>query len=87
MAQGREDCGSIKIGNRADIVVFDFDKPHLQPVHDILSNIIFSAEASDICLSMIDGEVVYKDGYFSNIDTERVIYEVNRTSKRILSEL
>ena len=87
MAQGREDCGSIKIGNRADIVVFDFDKPHLQPVHDILSNIIFSAEASDICLSMIDGEVVYKDGYFTNIDTERVIYEVNRTSKRILSEL
>jgi len=87
MAQGRKDCGKIKVGNRADIVVYDLDKPHLQPIHDALSNILFSAQASDICFSMIDGTVVYKDGQLTQIDGERVIYEVNRINKRILGQL
>ncbi len=86
-AQGRKDTGGIKVGNRADIVVYDFDKPHLQPVHDVLSNIIFSAQASDICLNMVDGEVLYKDGELLTMDSERVIYESNRINKRILGEL
>lgn len=87
LSQGREDCGKIKVGNRADIIVFDMDKPHLYPVHDILSNIIFSAQAEDICFSMIDGVVVYKNGELTQIDSERVIYEVNSINKRILSQL
>lgn len=87
ISQGREDCGMIKVGNRADIIVFDIDKAHLQPVHDALSNIIFAGQAEDICLSMIDGKVVYKEGSLITIDEERVIYEVNQRSKRILDEL
>jgi len=87
IAQGRNDCGSIKVGNRADIVIYDLDKPHLQPAHDILSNIVFSAQSDDICLSMIDGDVVYKNGIFTRIDSERVIYEVNRIKRRILSQI
>lgn len=87
LAQGRHDCGSIKVGNRADIIVFDMDKPHLQPIHDVLSNIIFSAQSDDICLSMIDGKIVCRDGQFTLIDSERVIYETNRIKERILSEI
>ena len=87
ISQGRMDCGSVKVGNRADIVIYDMDKPHLQPVFDILSNIIYSAGAEDICLTMIDGKVVYKDGEFSNIDREKVIYKSNEIKNRILSEL
>ena len=87
LAQRRKNCGSIKVGNNADIVVFDLDKPHLQPIHDLLANILFSAQSSDICLSMIDGNIVYKNGEITSIDTEKVIYEVNRISKKIVSEL
>lgn len=87
ISQGRNDCGCIKVGNRADIVIFDMDKPHLQPVHDVMSNIIYSAQSDDICLSMIDGAIVYENGSLTMIDSERVIYEVKRISKRILSQL
>ncbi|GAA0076283.1 amidohydrolase [Clostridium sp. CTA-5] len=78
VSQGREDCGCIKVGNRADIIIYDFDKPHMQPAFDVLANIFYSAQASDICLSMIDGNVVYKNGIFTNIDMEKVYYNVNR---------
>ncbi|EJO5347377.1 amidohydrolase [Clostridium botulinum] len=77
-AQGRNDCGRIKVGNRADIVIYDFDKPHMQPVHDVLANLIYSAQSDDICLTIIDGNIVYKDGSFTNIDIEKVYYNVNK---------
>jgi 5-methylthioadenosine/S-adenosylhomocysteine deaminase len=87
LSQGRMDTGSIKVGNKADIIVFDMDKGHLQPVFDVLANIVYSASADDICLTMIDGKVVYKDGEFANIDSEKVIFESNKIKDRILSEL
>jgi 5-methylthioadenosine/S-adenosylhomocysteine deaminase len=86
-AQGRLDCGSIMVGNKADLVVFDMDKPHLQPVFDEMANIVFSAQSEDICMTMIDGRVVYKDGEFKTIDIERVKFEAVSTKDRILSEL
>ncbi len=87
LSQGRTDCGIIKVGNKADLIIIDMDKPHLQPVFDVLANVVYSAQSDDICLSMIDGKVVYKDGVFTSIDTERVIYESNRIKDRILSQL
>lgn len=87
MAQGRTDCGSLKVGNKADLIIYDLDKAHLQPIHDLLSNIVFSAQSDDICFSMIDGKVVYKNGETTFIDSERVIYEANKITKRILNEL
>lgn len=86
-AQGREDCGSIKVGNKADLVVFDMDKPHLQPVFDELANILYSGQSDDICMTMIDGQIVYKDGEFKTIDIEKVMHKAVGIKERILSEL
>ena len=87
ISQGRKDTGSIKVGNKADLIVIDLDKPHLQPVFDVLANVMYSAQSDDICLSMIDGNVVYKNGEFANIDVERVVFESNKIKTRILSQL
>ena len=78
LAQGRKDCGAIAVGNRADIVVYNLESAHLQPVYDILSNILFASRASDIVLTMIDGRVLYEDGEYTTIDIERVIAEAKR---------
>lgn len=87
LSQGRADCGSIKVGNRADIVIYDLDKPHLQPVFDVLSNIMYSAQSNDICLSMIDGNIVYKNGVFTGIDLEKVMFHANRIKEEKLAQL
>ena len=87
LAQGRTDCGALEVGSRADIVVYDLDKPHLQPVYEALPNLFYAADASDICLNMIDGEVVYRDGVLTRIDEEKVKAEARSRSARILSEL
>lgn len=87
LCQGRKNCGKIEEGMRADLIVMDLDRPHMQPDFDTVSNIVFSAQSSDIVLNMIDGRVVYKNGEYLTIDRERVIFEANKSFERILGEL
>ena len=86
-AQGRGDCGVLAEGKRADLVVFDIDTPWLCPVHDMATNLIYSANGSDIVLTMCDGKVLYKDGEYKTIDIEKAKAEVVRSVGEVLTEL
>lgn len=87
MAQGREDCGCIKEGNKADLIVLDISGPHMQPVHDILNNLVYSACGGDVVLTMADGRILYENGTYTTIDIEKVIYQAGRATKQILGAL
>lgn len=87
LMQGRKGAGLIKEGFRADIIAVNLDVPHMQPDYDTLSNVVFSAQSSDIVLNMIDGRVVFRDGEFKFADKERIIYEANAAFKNILRKL
>lgn len=86
-AQGRKDCGSLKVGNKADLIAVNLDAPHMCPAHDIKANLVFSASASDVVLTMADGEVLYRDGDFLTIDIEKTKAETLKAVNRILGEL
>ncbi len=86
-AQGRTDCGVIKRGNRADLVVLDLNRANMYPDFDTLNNIVYSAEKSDVVMTVVDGRVLYKNGEFLTIDLEKIGYEVNRTVSEIVSEV
>lgn len=87
LSQGRGDCGALAIGNKADVVVYDLRKPHLQPVHDALSNLMFAARSSDVALTMVDGRVLYRDGHCLTIDVGRVMSECARIVEEKLARL
>ncbi len=65
--------GSIEIGKKADIVVMNLRKPHLQPVYDIYSTIIYSAMASDIENVFVNGIPVILDSKHQFIDEDEII--------------
>jgi len=71
-AQGRFFCGEIKVGNKADLVVIDLDRPHLTPVHDVLNTLVYSANGADVIMTICDGKVLYENGDFKTIDIEKV---------------
>lgn len=87
VSQGRKDCGALKTGNKADLIVLDTAVPHMHPVHNMVNNVVYSASGSDIVLTMVDGKVLYKDGEYVTIDTEKAIFETEKATKGILSQL
>ena len=86
-SQGRWDCGKIEEGCKADLIVLDISGPHMHPVHDLITNIVYSASGSDVVLTMADGKVLYEDGEYKTIDIEKTIAGVERSAKRISREL
>lgn len=87
LSQGRTDCGNIAVGNKADLIVLDIDTPWMKPVDDLVGALIYSAQGSDVVLTMVDGEVLYKNGEYLTIDVERALSEVQASRKRILAQL
>lgn len=87
LSQGREDCGDVKVGNRADLVVLASDTPWMVPCDDLTGALVYSAQGSDVVLTMVDGKVLYKDGMYTTIDIERALAEVTASRKRIMAQL
>ncbi|CCK78393.1 MtaD: 5-methylthioadenosine/S-adenosylhomocysteine deaminase [Desulfobacula toluolica Tol2] len=54
--------GSIEKGKSADIVLVDMDKPHVTPMYDPFSTLVYSSKASDVSLVMVDGKVLVQEG-------------------------
>ncbi|PKM73607.1 MAG: hypothetical protein CVU91_04810 [Firmicutes bacterium HGW-Firmicutes-16] len=81
--QGREDVGSLEPGMKADIIAFDLDRPHLIPNFDPLALLTYAAQGSDVCMTMVDGKILYENGEFLTLDEEKVRYEVKAALKRI----
>jgi 5-methylthioadenosine/S-adenosylhomocysteine deaminase len=80
-AQGRAgETGQISVGMDADLVLVDFDKPHLTPLHNAVSSLVYSARGSDVCLTMVRGRTLYKDGEFLTIDREKVLREARKAA-------
>lgn len=49
--------GSIEKGKRADIILLDLKKPHMVPMYDPYSAVVYSARASDVYMTMVDGKI------------------------------
>lgn len=86
-AQGRFDCGVIKEGNKADLIIIDLDKPNMYPDFDVLNNLVYSANKGDVVLTMVDGKVLYKNGEFTTIDVEKMGAEVSRLVREVEKEV
>ncbi|MBQ9797547.1 MAG: amidohydrolase [Clostridia bacterium] len=75
IAQGREDCGEIREGARADLILIDRYSIHNMPSYDDYALLSYSAERSDVRLTMADGRILYQNGAYTLIDEERLRYE------------
>ena len=75
IAQGRADCGRVEVGNRADLVLIDRTSLHNMPSYDDYAMLSYSANASDVLFTMVDGRILYRNGEYTAIDEERLRYE------------
>ena len=75
LAQGRTDCGTVSVGTRADLILLDRNAIHNIPCYDDYAMLAYSAAASDVKMTMVDGRILYQNGEYTSIDEERLRFD------------
>ena len=76
-AQGRaQECGMIKEGMDADLVLVDFSAPHLMPCHNVMNALVFSAKGGDVAMTMVRGKKLYVNGRFPTLDIAAAVQDI-----------
>lgn len=78
-----EQIGSLEPGKKADLIGLDLDKPHLTPMYNVYSHLVYAASAADVTLVIINGRLVMQAGELLTLDVERVMEEVREIAKQI----
>lgn len=85
-ALGFADSGVLRVGARADVILFDFNKPHLRPRHDLAANIVHSAHANDVDHVIVDGRVLLRKGELTTLDEEKILREAEQRAFRLVGQ-
>ncbi|WLE97422.1 MAG: amidohydrolase [Candidatus Electrothrix communis] len=72
------EIGSIAVGKKADLIMLDMDQPHLTPVYNPISHLVYAAGGGDVIHSIINGQVVMRDRKLMTLDETAIIREMQR---------
>ena len=79
-----KEIGSIEVGKRADVIVVDLNRPHSSPRRDdVVSALVYSAQPSDVRATIIDGQIVMREGKLLTLDEASVIADANREASAL----
>jgi 5-methylthioadenosine/S-adenosylhomocysteine deaminase len=76
------EIGGIEPGKKADLIALDIRQPHLTPIYDPVSHIVYAARGSDVKSVWVDGRQVVEDGRVLTADEGLVLAEAQRMAGR-----
>lgn len=85
-AMGFPDSGVLAPGRAADLVLFDLDRPHLYPRHNLVANLVHAAKSSDVTHVFVDGQLLYQNGRLLTLDEEKIMAEANLAAQRMVGQ-
>lgn len=77
--------GALAEGMAADCIALDLASPNLQPLYDPVSHAVYAATGMENRLTMVGGEILYRDGRFTRFDYEALRHEVKELRSFALS--
>ena len=86
-AMGLNDSDVLEVGKKADLIEIDLSRPNMQPLNNIINNIVYSGSKENIKMTMIDGKILYRDGKFFTKEKPSTIYKrCQKITERIEKE-
>jgi 5-methylthioadenosine/S-adenosylhomocysteine deaminase len=78
-----ESIGSLEKGKKADLIIIDTHKPHLTPMYNPVSHLVYAAMGSDVRTSIINGAIVMEEGHLKTINQKSVLNNIIRIANEI----
>ncbi len=83
-----DDCDILEVGKKADIIEIDLSRPNMQPLNNIVNNIVYSGSKENVKMTMIDGKILYADGkFFLKEPIEEIYRKAQEITDRIENEM
>ncbi len=82
----QEKIGSLEVGKKADIVVVDMKKPHLAPLHNVISHLVYSAIGSDVDTVIVDGKVIMQGRRVLTLEEDKVLEDAQKAADDLLAQ-
>ena len=74
-AMGLKECETLTPGQKADLIMIDLHQPNMHPLSDPEKNLVYSGSKQNVCLTMVDGKILYENGRFRTAVDPELIYE------------
>jgi 5-methylthioadenosine/S-adenosylhomocysteine deaminase len=81
-----KEIGTIEVGKKADIIVVDLQSPHLVPLYNPLSTLVYSAGGADVKDVIVNGQILMKERVFQTLDPNEIIERVTAISRKIRTQ-
>ncbi|MEL7610276.1 MAG: amidohydrolase [Bacillota bacterium] len=79
-------AGTLEEGKKADLILLDVGRPHLQPTHNLLNSLMEAGESADIMDMIVNGRVLMRDRRVLTLDEERLMQEGMGRIRRIAAD-
>lgn len=83
LAMHRDKKGILKEGYDADFIILNTNEVYYYPAHNIINNIVYAAQGTDVETTVANGKVLYNKGEYKTIDIEKVKHEVMKIKERV----
>jgi 5-methylthioadenosine/S-adenosylhomocysteine deaminase len=75
--------GSLEKGKQADLIIIDTHQPHLVPLYNPVSQIVYSARGSDVKDVMVAGRMLVRDRFLTSLDQDDIVNRVKALGREI----
>ncbi len=82
-----DEIGSLEVGKRADLILFDTNRPEWVPLHNPVSTIANATSGDAVKTVIIDGRIVMRDGVFLSIDVQEFLQRGNKIATEAAARL
>jgi 5-methylthioadenosine/S-adenosylhomocysteine deaminase len=81
----QQTLGSLEEGKTADLIMIDLKKPHLTPIHDPVSHLVYAARGTDVCTTIVNGKPLMLDNEFLTIDMQETLARAEKDAWELTS--
>ncbi len=81
------EIGSIETGKKADMIMVDLEKPHLKPLFDIESQLVYSCNGNDVETVIVDGNVIMENGEVKTLNEDKIIQKSQKHGEGLAKEV